>query len=207
MVWKEFKNWLLGKEKPPDSKEIRVNLKVKKRRIERIEKGMKQERRKAINKVRKAIKNGNKELAIEHAKIAIIYAKDLRFLIKSKAKIVQFLNLLRRSTLTQSFSESIQGLASSLEEISSEISSPKLKHALAKTLRESEKIEMRTETLYETVDMNRVGGEVEKAAKNLVEEISVEEGIREEPVEKETISDEEVSKLLEEVKEEVDKSL
>lgn len=203
MVWKEFKNWLLGKEKAPDAKEIRVNLKVQRKRLDRIEQGMRKERKEALKKVRRALRNEEREVALEHAKIAVTYSKDLSALAKSKAKIVQVLNFLQRATITKSFSESIKNLSNSLGEIRQEIASPKLKEALSQSLMESERIELRTETLYDTLDMGNVGSDVEKAAKHLVEDIAVEEGIREKPVKEEEIRDEEVEKLLKEVKEEL----
>lgn len=204
MVWQEFKNWLLGKEQPPDAKEIRVTLKVQQRKLDRIDREMRKKRKKAIQKVRDAVRNENRELAIEHAKIAVIYSKDLVSLAKSKAKIVQSLNFLQRSTLTKSLSEVIQDLAVSLGKIREEIASPSLKKALSTTVKESEKLDIRTDMLYETLDMANVGGRVEKAAQQLVEEIAVEEGVSEKPVKKALVSDEEVSKLLDEVKEDLD---
>ncbi|NIQ07252.1 MAG: hypothetical protein GWO20_16450 [Candidatus Korarchaeota archaeon] len=165
---------------------------------------MRKKRKNAIQKVRDAVRNENRELAIEHAKIAVIYSKDLVSLAKSKAKIVQSLNFLQRSTLTKSLSEVIQDLAVSLGEIREEIASPSLRKALSTTVKESEKLDIRTDMLYETLDMANVGGRVEKAAQQLVEEIAVEEGVSEKPVKKALVSDEEVSKLLDEVKEDLD---
>lgn len=202
MVFKAFKNWLLGKEKPKDLKEIRVNLKVQKRRLNRLEKRMGRERKKAIKKVREAVRKDNKELAMEYAKTAVIHTKDLSHLAKFRAKIVQMLHLIQRSRLTNSLSDSIRDLATSLGEIQKEIVNPEVKKALTKIASESEKVKVKAETMQEMLDMASINIEVENAAEKLVEGISIEEGVKEAPIEEEEVS-EEVEDLLQEVKKEL----
>lgn len=201
MVFNAFKNWLIGKEKPKDPKEIRVNLKVQKRRLNRLEKKMKKEKKKAVKKVRKAVKKDNRELAMEYAKNAVIYTKDLSHLAKFRAKIVQMLHLIQRSRLTSSLSDSIQDLAASLGEIQKEIANPEVKKSLTKIASKSEKVKVKAETMQEMLDMASINRGVETAAKKLVEGIAIEEGVKEAPVEEEEVS-EEVEELLQEVKKE-----
>ena len=199
----KFIAWLAGKSAAPKPEELRRDLRLLERRMERYERNLESKRKKAIKSLERALKRGDMDIAKEYAKHAVMLERDLKSIIKLRGKITNLLNLVERGLIMDKIRESIQDMIPIIYAISNSMVNKDLQSEFAELLKSLEQLEVGQEMLTDNIAEMLNEGEVDEDAEKLLREKMIEQGIVVEEEKKKTrerkVTKEEIEKLLREV--------
>ena len=197
-VLSKFFKWLKGEKPPPSPSEIRASLRILERRLIRYENELKLKRKKAIRRTREYLRNGELEIAKEHAKQAILYERNLKNTMKIRAQLENLKGLLERGLVMQQLAISIRKMIPILSSISRTTRDKELLRALTELAKVSERMGISEEVLIEGMDIVSESSEdLSVATEELLKKLASEEGIALPAKEEaEKISEEEVERFI-----------
>ncbi len=201
----KFLAWLAGRSGPPNAEELRRDLRVLERRLERFEKRLESKRRGSIKAIERSLKNGDLEIAKEYAKQAVLMERDLKTIIKLRGKVTNLLNIVERGLIIDKIRESLQDMIPLIQYVANSVTSQDLQNEFAEMLKNMEKLEVGQEVLEESISDLSGEIDVEESAEKLLREKMVEQGLEVTEVKKERerkVSKKEIEKLLKEVENE-----
>ncbi len=202
----KFFSWLAGRSAPPKPEELRRDLKLLERRLERVERSIEKKRKKALNSINKFLKNNEIEIAREYAKQAVMLERDLKTIIKLRGKVTNLLTVVERGLIVDKIRESIEEIVPIVQLISKSLVDKKLQSELMELTKGLEQLEIGQEMLSESMADILDESEVDETAEKLLKNRMIELGLTAELVPTKTkekkVSKEEIEKLLKEAERE-----
>jgi len=202
----KFFAWLAGRSPPPKPDELRRDLRLLERRLNRFERNIRTKREKALKSISKALKKKEMDIAKEYAKQAVLLERDLKAVIKLRGKVTNLLNIVERGFIVDELRRSMQDLLPIIYTISKTLIDRNIQEEFSELTRSLEELRLGEELMSESMEEMLEEEEVDSSAEKLLREIMVEEGIEEIPIRKKTrerkISKEEIEKLLREAEKE-----
>lgn len=198
----KFISWLAGRSPPPNPDELRKDLRLLERRLERFERNLEKKRKKSLKSIEKSLKNNEMDIAKEHAKQAVMLERDLKSIIKLRGKVTNLLNLVERGLIVDKIRESIQDMVPIVQIISKTLVDKNLQAEFSELMKSLEELEIGEEMLSENVadllDEGSIDEDAEKLLRSKMVEVGVEMPVTKERTKERKVSKEEIEKLLRE---------
>ncbi|MCD6491566.1 MAG: hypothetical protein ACP6IQ_09525 [Candidatus Njordarchaeia archaeon] len=198
----KFFSWLIGKSPPPNPKELRKQLRILDRRLQRYESEIQGKKRRAITSLRRSIRENDLEIAKEKARHVIMYDRDQIMIMRLRSRIERLLMLLERGLIMDDIMKSAKAIGPIIAKIASSLSDIELQKIFVEIGQASEKLQIGSELLEEGIETATEETDIDEAADQLVSRLMDQEGIsvptKEKKV-KEKVSEEEIERILKEV--------
>ena len=201
----KFLAWLTGKSGPPNAEELRRDLRVLERRLERFERRLESKRKSSLKAIERSLKNGDVEIAKEYAKQAVLMERDLKTIIKLRGKVTNLLNIVERGLVIDKIRESLQEMIPLIQYVANAVTSQDLQVEFSEMLKNMERLEVGQEILEDSIGDLSGEVDIEESAERLLREKMVEQGLEVPEVKKEKerkVSRKEIEKLLREAERE-----